>query len=244
MRLYVVLLLACAAVSAASAETVRLVVPEIEGLLLSDGSGAYQKVLAAAAKRARVSYMVDVFPRSRALSQFLDGKYDGIFTYTQTARDKLGKDAILASYPVGAYRGYAFRLKGTSPVADLGDLSGKRVGGVIGFEGTYQAVRQAGAALELVTDDAANLTKLKAGRIDALLGFLPDLFPQLDQLSYDPAAPFFESYDRLTLRNTPENRTWLERISAELKLMHADGTIRELVGPSYLPVSGNFPLDR
>ena len=39
----------------------------------------------------------------------MDSKeYDGIFTYTQTARDKFGKGAILASYPVGAYIGYVF----------------------------------------------------------------------------------------------------------------------------------------
>jgi ABC-type amino acid transport substrate-binding protein len=224
-------------------QSVHLVVPEIEGLLTADGTGAYQKVLAQAATRAHVLYSLDVFPRSRALSLFLDGKYDGIFTYTQTARTKLGHDAVVASYPVGAYRGYAFRLKGAPPIVDFADLTGKRVGGVVGFEGTYDAVVHQGARLELVADDAANLAKLKAGRIDAMLAFLPDLFPQLAELSYAPAAPFFESYDRLTMRNTPTNRVWLEKLSTELQKMHADGSIRAIVGPSYLPVAGNFTLD-
>ena len=229
----------------AFAQTVpRLVLPQIDGLIEPDGSGSYQKVLSQAAQEAGVEFTADVYPRARALALFLDRKYDGIFTFTQTARDKFGVTAIVAGYPLGAYRGYVFRAKGRSALSQFTELSGRIVGGVVGFDGTYGAVVRAGAVLELVNDDSLNLAKLRVGRLDAMLGFLPDLYNQLDQLSFDPAAPFFESFDRLTLFNSPENRLWLEKISVALKKMHTTGAVAALVGPSYLPVVGNFPLDK
>jgi len=228
-----------------AAQTVpHLVLPQIDGLIEADGSGAYQKVLAAAAQGAGLSYTAEVFPRARALAAFLERKYDGIFTFTKTARDKFGAPAIVAGYPLGAYRGYVFRARGTAPVTDFSQLLGKDVGGVIGFEGTYDRVTQAGALVQLVTADELNFKKLRAGRIDAVLAFLPDVFPLLEGLSYDPALPFFESFDRLTLFNTPAHRVWLEKLSAELQRLHENGTVRALVGPAYLPIRGTFALDR
>ena len=223
---------------------VKLALPEIEGLIVSEGSGTYQRLLAEAARRANLTYTSQVFPKTRALETFLRGAYDGIFTYTQTARDRLGASEVLASYPFGAYRGYVFTPPGTPGVSDFAGLKGKVVGGVLGFEGTYTAITKAGANLELVETDAQNLQKLAIGRVSAVLGFLPDLYDQAKSLSYSPQHPFFESYDRLTMRNTESNRKFLQKLSEALKTMHQDGTMRAIVGPAYLPVSGDFPLDR
>jgi hypothetical protein len=223
---------------------VKLALPEIEGLIVADGSGTYQKLLAEAARRANVTFTADVFPKARALETFLRGSYDGIFTYTQTARDRLGASEIVASYPFGAYRGFVFTLPGNGPISDFSELNGKSVGGILGFEGTYGAITKAGAQLEMVETDSQNLQKLGIGRVSAVLGFLPDLYNQAKNLSFAPQHPFFESYDRLTMRNTEPNRKFLQKLSEALRSMHQDGTVRTLVGPAYLPVSGEFPLDR
>jgi hypothetical protein len=227
----------------AQTDSIRLVFPQIDGLIEEDGSGSYQKLLALAASRAGVSYTVEVFPKARALSLFLAKKYDGIFTYTQTARDRFGKAEIIASYPIGVYRGFAFRRQGDPVVTDFSQLKGKSVGGVVGFEGTYGAVTREGAILDLAVSDASNLSKLRLGRDFAMLGFLPDLYPELAQLSYSAGLPFFESYDRLTLFDTPGNRRFLLRLSASLESLHADGSARRVVGPAYMAVTGRFALD-
>jgi hypothetical protein len=236
-------ILLCLGSFAVQAAPIRLVFPQIDGLIEEDGSGIYQRLLAEAVARAGVSYSADVFPKARALSLFLAKKYDGIFTYTQTARERFGKGGIIASYPIGAYRGFVFRIKGDPPVTDFGELAGKPVGGIVGFEGTYGSAVRAGAVLDLAVSDASNISKLRLRRVFAMLGFLPDLFPELQQLSYSPTLPFFESYDRFTLFNTPENRRFLAPLSSAIEKLHADGSARRLVGPAYMAVSGSFPMD-
>lgn len=223
---------------------VRLLLPEIANLIVRGGDGPYQKALRVAFERAKVEVATEVVPKARALERFFSGEGDGIFTFTQTARQKLGAAAVIASYPLGAYRGYVFTPGGTAAVTDFARLSRVAVGGVLGFEGTYGAVLRAGALLELVNSDDQNLKKLAAGRVKAILGFLPDLTEAAAGLSYAADKPFFESYDRLTLRNTPANRALLDRLSPVLAAMHRDGTIAGLVGPGYLPVAGTFSPDR
>lgn len=243
MRIAVVLLALLAGPLAAQ-PVLRLALPEIPGLINVDGLGTYQRVMDEAARRAGVRFTAEVLPRARALAALLNHAVDGVFTFTQTVRERLGADAVLASYPIGAYRGYAFVLASSPPITRLSQLSGKRVGGLIGFEGTYGSVREAGASFELVNTDEQNLSKLKAGRLDAVLAFLPDLFSQLPELAFDPKMPFFEAYDRLTVLKTPANEAWLAAFSAELRRMHQQGVVRTLVGPAYLPVVGDFPPDR
>ena len=222
----------------------RIITPEITGLISADGKGSYQRVLAEAARRAGVQYTAEFYPKARAVNLFLSGGYDGIFTYTQTARDKFGKEQIIASFPIGAYRGYVFTLAGSPPVKDFKSLNGKLIGGLLGFEGTYTAIAQAGAQFNLVNDDNQNIGMLKRGRLFAFLGFLPDLYSELSTLSFDPEHPFFEAYDRLTMMNTPGNRSFVEKMSTAISAMHKDGTIARLLGSAYLPIHGEFPMDK
>lgn len=118
------------------------------------------------------------------------------------------------------------------------------MGGLQGVDGTWPEFTAAGIYIELADTDAQNLSKLKAGRIQAFLGFLPDLQPFLDELSYDPARPFFQSYDRLTGRDRPAMRDFLQRLDPVLRDMHRDGTVKRILGAAYLPIRGDFSLDR
>ena len=223
---------------------VRIAMPVITGLICEDGQGLYQQILREAASRAGLVYYTMVFPQKRALLVFKkDTSWDGIFTFTDTVRAYFPGETILATYPFGAYLGYIFTHRGTRALTTAEDLRNLTVGGIRGFEGTWPQFTAAGIAIELVDTDAQNLAKLKAGRIQAFLGFLPDLHDSLEELSYDPDKPFFQSYDRLNGRDTPAMREFLERLDPILRMMHKDGTIRRIMGTSYSPVTGNFPLE-
>lgn len=224
---------------------VRIAMPEITNLITQDGQGLYQQILKEAASRAGLEYYAEVFPQKRALSVFKnDTSWDGIFTFTDTVRSYYLKETILATYPFGAYRGYIFTPKGTPALATVDDLKDLRVGGLRGFYKTWPQFTEAGIEIELVDSDDQNLAKLSVGRIQAFLGFLPDLYDSLEELSYDPTRPFFQSFDRLNGRNTPLMRDFLERLNPFLKEMHEDGTIRRIMGTAYVPFSGDFRLDQ
>jgi len=223
---------------------VRIAMPLISGLITQDGQGLYQQILKKAADRAGLDYYAAVFPQKRALVMFEeDASWDGIFTFTATVRARYPKDTILASYPFGAYLGYVFTPKGTPALSAAADLKNLAVGGLRGFDGTWPQFTAAGIAIELVDADTQNLAKLKAGRIQAFLGFLPDLHDSLGELSYDPSKPFFQSHDRLTGRDRPAMRAFLERLDPVLRAMHRDGSIQRIMGSAYIPISGDFRLD-
>jgi len=223
---------------------VRIAMPVITGLITEDGQGSYQLILKEAASRAGLEYYAQVFPQKRALSVFQSDKsWDGIFTFTDTVRAYYSDKVILASYPFGAYLGYVFTSRGKPVLATAEDLKGLKVGGISGFEGTWPQFTDAGINIDLVSSDSQNLAKLKAGRIQAVLGFLPDLNDVLDELNYDPARPFFKSFDRLNGRDTAAMREFLERLDPVLREMHADGTIERIMGSAYLPISGEFSLE-
>lgn len=223
---------------------VRIAMPAITGLISEDGQGIYQQILREAASRAGLVYYAEVFPQRRALFFFKnDTSWDGIFTFTDTVRAHFPGKTILATYPFGAYLGYIFTLKGAIALTTVDELRNLTVGGIRGFEGTWPQFTEAGIDIQLVGTDAQNLAKLKDGRIQAFLGFLPDLHDSLEELSYDPDKPFFQSYDRLNGRDTPEMRKFLERLDPVLRMMHEDGTIRRIMGAAYLPFSGDFSLE-
>ena len=245
MKKIIGILLSSIIFSFASFGQVSIALPEIDKLINVEGNGPYQRILEDAATRAGLKYSSVVFPKKRALHHFLERKdFDCLFTFTQTLRDKLGSSSILASYPFGAYKGFIFTPKSSKPLSLNSDLKNLTVGGVTGFEGTYLSLQNKGVKISLYPSEEMIFKMLETKRLDAVLAFLPDSQGRISMLNWDAQQPFFQSYDRLNCRNTTVGQEFLTKLSHELKIMHKNGRIKKLLGSAYLPITGDFSLEK
>ncbi len=218
-----------------------LLAPGIIGLVEEGGTGKYQLVMREAAKRANLTVTERYYPQKRALKIFFFKDYPCIYAYTDLAVEKLGKEQVVASFPIGVFKQYIFTQKGKSVFTSISQLKGKSVGGVLGddMQPWYPNFTKAGIHLELVASTEQNIKKLHSGRLDAMVSFLPDIVEYVDQLSFAPDHPLLISYDRITCRNTPEGRQFIEKISPVLQEMKHDGTMKKILGTFYLEYDEN-----
>ncbi len=164
-----------------------------------------------------------------------------MYAYTDHAVEKLGKEQVVASFPIGIFKQYIFTIKGKSVFTSIYQLKGKTVGGVLGddVQSWYPNFTKAGIHLELVESTEQNIKKLNLGRLHAIVSFLPDITEYVDQLSFDPGHPLLISYDRITCHNTQQGRQFIEKISSALQEMKNDGTMKKILGSFFLEYNEN-----
>ncbi|WDP91973.1 MAG: hypothetical protein HUN04_20540 [Desulfobacter sp.] len=88
--------------------------------------------------------------------------------------------------------------------------------------------------IDYLADEKNQIKKLNLGRIDAIIGFMPDWIPFLDTLSYDPEFPVHTGYDYMTVWKTPEGKSFVAKISSALRELHSDGTLKKILGDRYM----------
>ncbi len=215
--------------------SIDVLAPEISNLIESDGSGVYQLLLEEAARRSNITIIEHFYPQKRAITYFLNGTYLYIYAYTDLAIEKLGKEEVIASFPLGVFKQYIFSNKGTS-YSTIEQLSGLSVGGIIGddIQPWYKDFTDKGISIKLVKSNIQNIQRIQTDKIDAFICFLPDINQYADSLGYTKDSPLFTSYDRLTAYNTRESGIVLERISKALIQMKKDGTTKDILGDFYL----------
>jgi len=213
---------------------IHLAVPSITTLLQADGEGIYQRMFARAMASLHYPVNQEFYPYKRALVQFRAGQADCVYSFTDVLTKELGADAVIASYPLGHFRYFLFSRADRPPVRSNEELEGLRLGAVIGHESYYgEVLRYPGEILEVNSDRQA-MELLRQGRIDVAIAALPDIQPYLDELAYAEEFPLYIGYDRITCHNTPQNRVFLDDLSAELKKLKEEGGYRELAGDYFL----------
>lgn len=225
---------------------VRIAVPDITSLLTENQDGVYQKILSRALDGLEVTVSEQFYPYKRAMMVFEQRGADCIYSFTEVLERRLGEDAVIASFPLGKFTYYLFTPPGNEPVSALSKLEGETVGAVIGHETYLDGVLEDhNVKVVWSKSDAQNLAMLEHQRFSAMIAAVPDVRPFLDKLSYDPASPLLESYDRLTCHNTQANRQFLSSLSAEMKRLKNDGVYEQLAGKLYVefedPASATEP---
>ncbi|MDG5494948.1 transporter substrate-binding domain-containing protein [Niveispirillum sp. BGYR6] len=151
--------------------------------------GRSTAIVQAALAGAGLALQVDFLPWQRALTSGLhDPDFQGYFP---EYRDATMARHCLLSEPIGSSPlGFAERVDAPAPWTQLPDLAGRRIGTVRGYVNNpeFDALAAAGGLnVEPAVDDATNLRKLAAGRLDLvvidsnvlsyLLATDPDLIP-------------------------------------------------------------------
>lgn len=220
--------------SRATSDEVRIAVPSITNLLEEDQSGTYQRIFNKAIGQSDFSAKQLFFPYQRALNVFQEGNVDCIFSFTDVLEESLGKEKIIASFPLGAFAYFIFTAKGKPAITDVNALLDIHVGGVIGHENYYKSSLHEKTKLFMVNSDEQNLQMLKHGRIQAFVAAIPDILPYTDDLNYSHDHPLFYGYDRLTCFNNTENKRFLEALSEQLKKLKNEGVYQKISGKLYV----------
>lgn len=120
-------------------------------------------------------------------------------------------------------------------ISSYKQLLGKKVGGVSGYEAYYSKLIAQGVDIIYAPSELTQMKQFVAHDLDVIIGFLPDWLPHLKQLNYEASFTLHVGYDTMTVRNTPEGRWFVNKISEALQAMHKDGSIEALMGKRYLP---------
>jgi hypothetical protein len=218
-----------------SAEPIRVAVPDISNLLNENQTGVYQKIMQRALKTLDTDIQEAFYPYKRTRLVFEQARADCIYSFTEVLKDRLGDDAVIASFPLGRFSYHLFSLKDKEPPTSLDALEGKRVGIVIGHEAYLSPIIE-GRNIDVIwtRHEALNVAMLEHGRFDTMIAAIPDIRPYLDKLSYAREYSLLESYDRLTCHNTERNRVFLKALSAELRRLKKAGYYQEIAGPLFV----------
>ncbi len=234
--MYKHVLVACLGLFSISCFAIDIIAPRIEGLIEKDGKGVYQNLIEEASKRTGLVITEHVYPQKRALRFFFAKKHPCIYAYTDLAVTKLGRDNVIASFPLGSFKQYIFTAKGEPAITRIVALKGLRVGGVLGDteQDWFNLFKNNNIHYALAPSIQQNVDMLILGRIDAMVSFMPDAAKWSSQLSYDASRPLFSAYDRLTCHINPQTRDFIRIMSSILKQMKQDGTSQKILGDLYL----------
>lgn len=220
-----------------AAQEVKVAAGLFIGIITEQGDGPYQTILTEAGSRAGITFDERVYPLRRAVKAFTRKEVLAVYGMTDAVIEKVGDKQILTSYPLGVYKLYLFTAKGRRAISSFAQLKGLKIGGVIGYEAYYQTLLDHGVAIDYVGNEAFQFKKLAAGRIDVIIGFMPDWLAFRDDLTYDPDFPIHVGYDYLTVWNTPAGQAFVDKISPALQQMHLDGSLKAILGERYMDFS-------
>jgi len=216
------------------AQEVNIAAGAFPGLINQEGIGAYQQVLNHAAKRSDIKLTETFYPIKRAVNVFKHKQVLAIYGMIDSVKDEINRNEIITTYPIGIFKLYIFTKKDQPPISSYEQLKGKSIGGIRGYESSYQPLIEKNINIYYISNEASQLARLKSGRVDAILGFLPDWTPYLEQLNYDKGFLIEFGYDYIVAWNTPLGRAFVNKISPTLQQMKIDGTLKKILAERYI----------
>lgn len=157
---------------------------DIPGLHQNDGQGEYDQIIEKAVVSSGLAKL-EVQPPARAEDSFASCT-NCCFTPANKNPDfyDFGDD-IVQTTPMNTAKIYIFTNEGQPTLNNVDDLKGKSVGIRKGmpYGNTFDA---AGLNTSTVTTIEANIKKLQAGRIDAFVAYVPDVYAAFEGLGMKP----------------------------------------------------------
>ena len=182
MRILIILI-ALSFLPVANAQ-VKIIGIDIPGLHQKDGKGEYDQIINRILLNSNRATL-KVLPPARAESAFKNCNnccfspanknpefYDFGLGYVQTK-------------PMGVAKIYIWTRKGSSAIHNLSDLKGKKVGIRHGMP-YGKTFDNSGLKTESVSTINSNILKLKKGRIDAFIAYVPDAYAAYSEMGIEP----------------------------------------------------------
>lgn len=207
---------------------IDIVSHSINGLVFEDASGPYPKLLTKLNDAIGTELSFKVIPVKRAVYHF-ENKHDDCLLSGNSLTIK-NPEKYLVSNPLSEIKLHFFNLQHMPPITSFNDLNqNKLIGGILGIDALYKKVLPKEHKLTLVSSDEQSINMLVAKRVQAILGFIPDLNAHLDILHYDETFVLYHGSDNLICHDTQENRDYLKRINQALEDIKASPTYDEIM---------------
>lgn len=208
----------------------------IPGVLETNKSGDYDKILQKIAEAGEVPVNYAVLPAARLEDEFKAGSLDCIFPLDARFWDGSEK---FNTEPINVAKIYLFSKAGDGPYTSLDALKGKTVGVRNGISYGPKA-KTTVVKFDAVADDDKNVQKLNAGRIAAFLSFVPDMwFWAKDKKqalpNFDPKQPLDTHKDAFLCRDSKATQDFVKKFNAGVVKLRSSGELKALLGDSYVP---------
>ncbi|MCP4264532.1 MAG: amino acid ABC transporter substrate-binding protein [Candidatus Brocadiaceae bacterium] len=215
----------------ASAE-MNLVGYDIPTLTQVDGQGAYDKIINQVKSVSGKNWNYTVMPPARADNAFSSGSADCIGPLDKDFYT--GGDVIQTDY-FNIAKIYIYTAEGSTALTSAEQLKGKNVGARKGMP-YGPDFDSAGLKVSYVSSIDKNLKKLKAGRLDAFVAYVPDAWfvPGVQALSHDENKPLAVHEDAFTCKNTTAAQAFVKEFNAALAELKSSGKVREILGDTYI----------
>lgn len=157
------------------------------GLQTPDSPGLYGELISGVLERADVAYELRVYPLRRTFRAFFRGDADCVWGLDSRMLRQFNEDQrpLLDSEPLFTSTQHVFMAPDTPALGSLSDLAGKRVG--LQYHSNLRtALEQVSAEIVTVTDNDTKVRILVNRRVEAVVGWIPDLLVAFRNVGADP----------------------------------------------------------
>jgi len=194
------------------AQDVRIAGYDIPALIQKDGTGEYDQKITNIQTKLSKTWQYKILPPARADKLFDAKALDCIFPYDRNFHPN---KQTINSLPLGIAQAYIYSNAGSSPIVNIKQLQGLRIGARIGmlYGPEFDSLN---LHVEYVTTLEQNIDKIKQGRIDAFVAWSPDSDAAFERKKMPPlphGEPFVEHNDAILCHDTLKNRAFINNFN-------------------------------
>lgn len=217
----------------ALAAPVQISVIELPGIIEPPGKGVYYDVLQDVAKGAGLEFEIGIKPMARVFDDLNNGRAQCILPGLSDGI----KVPHVSGKPFNGVNYYIYTPEGAPLISSLEGLAGKRVGKIHGFTYSPEIDNATHFTAEAGKDEETNIKKMRAGRLDAIIGAKQDVDHALGNLggglSFDPAKPVFKVTDNIACADNEVGRAVIQATDTVFGDMLASGEMKKALGWVY-----------
>lgn len=202
----------------------------IDNVLDEGADSPYSMIIREVSRRSGIPIKIEYFPPARAITIFDDGEADCVVPIDRLFFDRYAN--FYQTRPLNLAKAYIFTRHADKMLNRVQDLKGLTVGAQQGV----QHGKEIDEGLELVrVQSLASLVKmLNQKRLDAFIGYLPDMYEIYKGLGEKPHQhdldnPVVIHRDSLTCKVTPQNRAMIEGFDKTIADLLKNGFIQSVL---------------
>lgn len=220
-------------------EPVKIFSIYLKERLSFDQTQGYNKVLKYILQDTynQFSETIAPLPRASKLFEFTQDAclYPANERIWRSHKPERAKHALISSYPIDLVSVRAYTPVGRPKIRHKTDLYGLRVGHLIGSAGKAILGEPEKISYYGVTSEENLFVMLEKGRLDALLGFHPDVLMLQERLGFNEADfaldySVFKVPTAILCHDNARNRELISRINQQILKAHTHGVLQKLLG--------------
>ncbi|MCK7613670.1 substrate-binding periplasmic protein [Roseibium sediminicola] len=219
----------------ATSDEIKIVAPILGvGLQSADGTGLYPKLARTILGAGDGKYSYTAVPLKRALVAMSNGSADCLFGMDKNLLSSFDTDTdpLLESGQVLLTQQFVFTRRGDQRLSGLKSLSGKSVA-ILAGSNLEEELRRLNVRTFKVSTQEAKLRMLALGRVDAIIGWMPDMFLSADENGFerpefDQSAPLAMSKVTFVCRDNEKGKRLIQSANTTIQHLKQDGIIQKV----------------